>query len=523
MIVVPQDISCVLEDSLAERPDAIAVEGRSGALTYRQLDAAASHAAGGLWDCGVRPGDRLAACLPNDLAVVVAFHAAMRIGAIWVGIGAALAAPEKMRLLRHSAPRVLLASSDVASELRSHPGWHPDGPKTVVVDHRASDDDWSAMLAAGLSAPGVDIDSSAPAGIAYTSGTTGSPKGIVHSQHNLLTPGAVLVWQRRYGPDLRKGDCLPLTILNMMALTTLLTAQAGGCCVVMDRRDPEGVAEWIRDSRVTVWNGVPTQLRDMVAHPDITRDDLATLVEVWCGGGDCPDQLRSAFARTFGHDLRATYGLTEAPTIVAMDPVGREWAPGSSGQTLAHLSVQVLDDDGHQLPGDQVGELCVSATTSGPWAHLWTPMLGYWQGDDAAPSVPGPLRTGDLGTVDGAGWVRVVDRRKLLILRGGANVYPTEVERVLLDCPGVAGAAVFGIPDDRLGERVAALIEPDGSGPVSAGRLAQHCATRLARYKTPEVWGFVDSLPRNAMGKIIRPALPGLLAGIRHQESDARV
>ena len=150
-------------------------------------------------------------------------------------------------------------------------------------------------------------------------------------------------------------------------------------------------------------------------------------------------------------------------------------------------------------------------------------MLGYWQGDDAAPSPPGPLRTGDLGTVDDAGWVRVVDRRKLLILRGGANVYPTEVERVLLDCPGVAGPAVFGIPDDRLGERVAALIEPDASGPVPARHLAQHCATRLARYKTPEVWGFVDSLPRNAMGKIIRPALPELLAGVRRQEADARV
>jgi long-chain acyl-CoA synthetase len=509
---MPRDISAVLDRALDERPDVVAVEARSGTQTYRQLDEAAAHAAGGLWDSGVRPGDRLAVCLPNDLAVVVAFHAAMRIGAVWVGIGSALALPEKIRLLAHSTPRIMLTSADLAAELRTDPSYRP--PPIVVVGRCNGADEWADLVSAGLAQPPVAIDPHAAAGIAYTSGTTGSPKGVVHSQHNLLMPGAVMVAERKYGPELRKGDCLPLTILNMMALTTLLTSQAGGRAVVMDRRDALGLTEWIRNSAITVWNGVPTQLRDLVSHPEISRTDLQTLREVWCGGADCPDELRDAFARKFSYDLRATYGLTEVPTIVSMDPVGDQWMAGSSGQVLPHLAVSTLADDGTALPAGQVGELCVSATPSGPWARRWTPMLGYWQGSEVTPLPPGPLRTGDLGTVDEHGWVRVVDRRKLLIVRGGANVYPTEVERVLLEAPNVAGVAVFGVPDDRLGERVAALIETgsrDDDEGRWAGELAEHCAKSLARYKIPDVWGFVEELPRNAMGKVLRPQLPGLL------------
>jgi long-chain acyl-CoA synthetase len=517
--IVPRDIAAVLDRALEERPDAIAVEARSGSLTNRQLDAAASRAAGGLWECGVRPGDRLAASLPNDLAVVVAFHAAMRIGAIWVGIGSALALPEKLRLIRHSDPRVMLAPPELTSELRTDPSCGADLPRLVTVG--AADDEWHALVEAGHRPPRVDVDPHAPAGIAYTSGTTGSPKGIVHSQHNLLMPGAVLVAERRYGPDLRKGDCLPLTILNLMALTTLLTAQARGCCVVMDRRDALGVAEWVRTARINVWNGVPTQLWDLVRHPGVSRADLATLHDVWCGGADCPDELRDAFAAKFGKPLRATYGLTEVPTVVAIDPIGSEWSTRASGRVLPHLSVAVLDDDGNPLPGGDVGELCISAQTSGPWAGQWTPMLGLWQGDGVAPPPAGPLRTGDLGTVDD-GWLRVVDRRKLLIVRGGANVYPTEVERVLQGVPGVTGAAVFGIPDDRLGERVAALIERrQPKERPSTVDLEAHCAKHLARYKIPEVWGFVDSLPRNAMGKVARAELVALLNA--QSQSGARV
>jgi acyl-CoA synthetase (AMP-forming)/AMP-acid ligase II len=372
-------------------------------------------------------------------------------------------------------------------------------------------DRWAELLAADVPPPNVDIDPHAPAGIAYTSGTTGLPRGIVHSQHNLLLPGAVLVAERGYDASLRKGDCLPLTILNLMVLTTLLTAQAGGCCVVMDRRDAEGIAEWIRTQGITVWNGVPAQLYDMARGGEVRPEDLASLTEVWSGGGDCPDSLRQAFDAAFGFALRASYGLTEAPTVVAMDPVGAEWVPGASGRPLPHLLVRALTDAGEEAAEDEPGELCVSAAEDGPWAGEWTPMLGEWRDGAVVPGPPGPLRTGDLGAIDADGWLSVRDRRKLVVVRGGANVYPAEVERVLLTLPGVEAAAVFGIPDDRLGERVAAVVQRSPGCEVGVDDLVAGCRAELASYKVPDRWAVVPALPRNAMGKVIRPALPALL------------
>jgi acyl-CoA synthetase (AMP-forming)/AMP-acid ligase II len=175
------------------------------------------------------------------------------------------------------------------------------------------------------------------------------------------------------------------------------------------------------------------------------------------------------------------------------------------------LWVQTRGKDGVLLPPDAEGELCIAPRRDGPYANRYTPYLGLWK-DGAvvdAPSLPVP--TGDIGIVDPQGWLYVLDRLKVLIVRGGANVYPAEVERVLLTVDGVAGVAVFGIPDDRLGERVAALIEPQPGAEVSLDALRAACAESLADYKMPERWGVVTSLPRNAMGKVVRLGLAELL------------
>jgi long-chain acyl-CoA synthetase len=475
-------IARVLDRPLRERPDAEAVVGRSGRLSYRELDVAADRAAGAFASFGLATGDHVAVSLPNDIDVVVAFHGAMRLGLVWIGLNTALAAPEKAHIIADSGARFVLDD-------------------TV---------DWMAAMKAASPTTAVDVDPHAPAGIAYTSGTTGLPRGVVHSQHNLLLPGEVLVRTRGYDEALRKGDCLPLTILNLMVLTTLLTAQAGGCCVVMDRRDADGVLDWIRDERVTVWNGVPTQLFDLARKHAHRREDLATLTEVWSGGGDCSDALRREFHEAFGLPVRATYGLTEAPTVVAIDPVGDEWRPGASGQSLPHLLVSAADVDGELGEVSELGEISVGAATSGEWAGAWTPMLGEWMNGELRPNADPVLRTGDLGTVSD-GWVSIRDRRKLVVVRGGANIYPAEVERVLLSVPGVAAAAAFGLPSERLGEQLAAAVQPAPGATVTIDQLEAVCRAQLSRYKVPERWVVVDALPVNAMGKVIRAELPGLL------------
>ncbi len=491
----------VLDAALRDRPEATAVIGRSGSLSYVELDARADAAAAALWDLGLRPGARLAATLPNDLDVVVAFHGAMRLGAIWVGIGEALAAPEKHHLIRDCEPSLMLASPSVIEDCGA--------ALAAVGAHGKSAEDLRTAMSAAGSAPSAEIDPDAPAGIAYTSGTTGVPKGIVHSQHNLLLPGEVLVASRGWGPALRKGDCLPLTILNLMVLTTLLTAQAQGCCIVMDRRDADGIAEWIEREQVTHWNGVPAQLHDLVTIKQVDPARLASLQEVWSGGGDCPDALRERFAEVYGLPIRSTYGLTEAPTVVSIDPVGGERRPGASGRVLPHLWVQTRRDDGTMLPRDAEGELCLSARADGEWAGRWTPYLGVWRDGGVVDAPTQPVATGDYGVVDSEGWLTVLDRIKLLIVRGGANIYPAEVERVLLAQEGVAGVAVFGVPDERLGERVAALVELQSD--IEIDTLAASCRDQLADYKVPERWGVVDKLPRNAMGKVVRTGLVDLL------------
>jgi acyl-CoA synthetase (AMP-forming)/AMP-acid ligase II len=451
--------------SLGE-PDHPALVTRSGTWTYAELDRLADRGRDALWALGVRPGDRVGVSLPNDVDVVVAFHGLLRLGGVWVGVNRNLAPPEQEWLLQDCSAALFLDESRL--------------------------DEWTDALAGASPVEVPPVDPFAPAGIAYTSGTTGRPKGAVHSQHNLLVPGAALVESRGWGPELRKGDCFPLTILNLQVLTTLTTAQAGGCSIVMDRIDAEGVAEWLRRERVTTWNGPPALLHSMVEQVDPA--DLASLDEVWTGGGDCPEALRQRFEARFGIPVTATYGLTEAPSVVTIDPRGGGHVPGASGRPLPHLDVTIVD-----------GEICVGAADD-----RYRTMLGYLDRPDATAEAlaGGVLHTGDIGELDADGFLHVRDRKSLVIIRGGANVYPAEVERVLGEAPGVEACAVLGIPDERLGERVVAVVE----GAVDVDEVLAHCRVQLAKYKVPERIAVVDALPRNAMGKVVRAELPALVS-----------
>ncbi|KAA9153483.1 acyl--CoA ligase [Amycolatopsis acidicola] len=485
-------MSTVLDHVLRDEPGRTALVAPDRTLTYAELDAEIDRAVGALRELGLAAGDRIAVSLPNDSRIVVLFHAVLRLGGIWVGINRALTESERRAIVDDAGARLCLGCGDL-------------GDDKILV----SEEEWRTLAAAAGPYRIRDAaDPFAPAAIAYTSGTTGRPKGVVHSQHNLLVPGEMLTATRGYDRYLRKADCLPMTILNMLCLSTLTTSQAGGTAIISDFRHAPAVAAWLRDTRATVWNGVPPLLYDMVRDESIEPSALAGIVDLWSGGDTLSEELRAAFAKKFATPIHGTYGLTEAPTVVAIEELDGGHVPGSSGKVLPHLRVFADEVSG------EVGELCVGAASTGPYTGLYRPMLGYWRNEQATGEVlaDGVLRTGDLGTVSESGEVFVKDRRKLVIVRGGANVYPAEVERIVRTAPGVVACAVLGIPDPRLGARVGIVVQTDGAGATDEAALRERCAAELSRYKVPEVWRITaDELPRNAMGKLDRPRLGELL------------
>ncbi len=510
----PQSVAEILDPTLAEDPEREALVGRHGRLSYAELDREANRAAHALASLGLAPGDRVAACLPNDVEIAVAFLASQRLGAIWVGVNRALAPPEKAYILRDSGARVYLSPPDLAAEIEARREELAELAHVVLVEPGSPDCAWARLRReAGREArPAVAIDPFAPAAIAYTSGTTGFPKGAVHSQHNLLMPGAVAHLARRFPPGARQASVLPLTILNLIVLEFLVALYAGRAMVCIDRIDAEGLADWIRREQVGVFSGVPTIFHDLLTHPNVKPADLASLVEPIMGGSEVPPEVVRLFRERFHKEVRIGYGMTEAPTAVTWSDGQVPPQPGLCGRPVEQVEIEILDDEDRALPPGEIGEICVRPARTGPLAGVYTPMLGYWKRPEATLAAlrGGVYHTGDLGSFAEDGNLYIRGRRNELILRGGANVYPAEVERVLQQVPGVAAAAVLGVPDARLGERVVAVVQPEPGAAVSEEALRAHVQAELARYKVPDRILFAPALPRNAMNKVVKRELKPL-------------
>jgi acyl-CoA synthetase (AMP-forming)/AMP-acid ligase II len=509
----PQTVAEALAPTLARDPERLALVGRHGRYSFAELDREANRALHALCDLGIAPGDRVAACLPNDIAIVVAFLACMRLGAIWVGVNRPMTPHEKVHVLRDAGARILLATPEIDAEVAGTGESLPDLHARLRVDPGNAADEWSErLIGRSEERPDIALDPWGPAAIAYTSGTTGLPKGAVHSQHNILLPGAVTAATGVYPEGVAQGAVLPMTILNLMVLGPVQAWQHAACLVAMDRIDAVGVAEWVERERVGSFAAVPTVIHDLLTHPDVRSEQLASLTQPLVGGAECPEEFRALYRARFGCDVAIGYGMTEAPTAVTRAEGEASPRPGLCGVALPQVEISVRSVDGRALAPGEEGEICVGPATRGPWAGLYTPMLGYWNRPDATADAlaGGVYHSGDIGVLEPDGTLYIRGRRNELILRGGANVYPAEVERVLLEHPSVAEAAVLGLPDRRLGERVVAAVIPDGE--VDEAALRDHCRGRLARYNVPDAIAFVDALPRNAMSKVVKRELRELFA-----------
>ncbi len=489
----PPTMAALLDEIVASATDRLALIDEDRTFTFGELDRAVDQAATALVELGVGPGDRVAWSLPNCAELPIGFLASQRIGAIWMGINLPLAPPEKQYLLDDAEVSHYIATAPTLREV--------SGNGRRLIDP----DVWAAATAgAEPLARRAQIDPHAPAAIAYTSGTSGRPKGAVHSQHNLLWPGLVTIDTDPPTAHDRQGTPLAHTILNMLILGVVSAWARGGTGVILRRRDAVGFSTDVARHALTRTTLVPPIVHDLVHQPEVDPSDLASLESVIVGGAATAAPLRRAFAEKFGLRAINGYGLSEAPSGIVREALDEPIDDGT-GYALAPFELVIVGENDAALPPGAEGEICVRATTTGPWARCWSPTLGYWKKPDATSETlrGGLLHTADIGHVDGNGRLTINGRRSELILRGGANIHPAEVEMVMALHEHVADVAVLGVDDDRLGQRVAAVITAAVDRP-DTDAIRSFCADRLAAYKIPDVIVVADNLPRNAMGKVMK-------------------
>jgi long-chain acyl-CoA synthetase len=505
---VPETTFEVLERAVRRHGDSTALIARDDTLTYRELRERVLKTAAALHLSGVRCGDRVLAALPNGIPVAVSFFATLHFGGIWMGTNPRQTPAEFATVIGRAHPDIVIVDETTESLLRES-----EVPKhiRVLVWRPGNDFDSLVYSTAVTDAPAPVVAPHAEAAVGWTSGSTGIPKGVVHTQHNMLLPTTVLA--SSVG-GVRLGVCLPMTTLNVMILGPLLAAQAGTTCVLVDRRDATGIAEWIDRERIERMTVAPATIYDFTASDDIAGTALSSWRLPQCGGSGCPQSLVDEFESKFGNRLIRSYGLSEAPTIVAVEDRDVRRVAGSSGRVLPHLHIQIRDSAHCPVPVGAEGEIWVGPARTGPWANLYTTMVRY-EGTTIAPVEGGYLRTGDVGRLDEDGNLHICGRTSQIINRGGVNIYPDEIEGALRTDRMVIDCAVTGAVDARLGERVVAyVVLRDGADLNSARRTL---GIALSRYKIPEQWLVVDDLPRNAMGKVMISELPSP-TGPRHQQ-----
>jgi long-chain acyl-CoA synthetase len=506
-------------------------------MTYRALRDAVDRLAGGLAGIGVRPGHRVALVLPNCPQHVIAFFAVLRLGATVVQCNPVSTADElRLQLIDSGATVVICIDRVAATALRIRPDCEV---QTIVVTSLADSlspaargrlrsplpkmrarksrlvaevpDDpavvrFRTLTRIGRPAQQAPLDpATTPAVLQYTGGTTGEPKAAMLSHCNLV---ANAYQMRLWLPDAMPGREVTLAVLplfhvyglTMCMLTTVLLA---GRLVLVPRFDLDVVFSVIDEERPTLFPGVPPIYQALLDSPRVRRHDLKSIRACISGAMKLPIDTQERFERTTGGRLVEGYGMTEASPATHCSPLVGPRKPGSVGLPLTGTLARIVDPDDSSvlMPVGETGELVVK----GPQVFL-----GYWGRDAATDSdaltEDGWLLTGDLAFMDDEGWFTVVDRKKDLIIAGGFNIYPTEVELVIRSLPGVVDCCVIGLPDRYRGETVKAYVVAPG-GNVTEDEVRARCAARLTAYKVPKFVEFRTELPHTVVGKALRRQL----------------
>jgi long-chain acyl-CoA synthetase len=491
--VIMADLNSVFAEMTVRHAERPAVRMDELVMTYSQLRDAAYRMASLLSSAGIVPGDRVALMLPNVPAFPVAFYGALAAGATVVPMNPLLKSREISYQLSDSGASVLLTWHTAAAEAAL--GAAASGVQLLKVD-----DPDAAGLLTGLAPVPAVVERSADddAVILYTSGTTGVPKG-AELTHAGLTRNASVTARNLLsaGPDDVVMGCLPL--FHVFGLTCALNAAiaVGASLTLLPRFDPAKALRIVGRDRVTIFEGVPTMYAAMLHDPASAGADTSSLRVCVSGGAAMPVEVMRGFERAFGCMILEGYGLSETSPVASFNHPDRERKPGSIGTPIQDVEMHVVDNEGTELPAGQIGEIVIRG---------YNVMKGYWRNPAAtAETISGGwLRTGDLARVDEDGYFYIVDRKKDLIIRGGLNVYPLEIEGVLYEHPAVAEAAVIGIPDENLGEEIGAAVALKPAATATTDELRAFVKDRVAPYKYPRYVWILPDVPKGPTGKILR-------------------
>jgi fatty-acyl-CoA synthase len=509
-------IGQTIGDNLAETArrfpdrDGLVVPFQGVRRTYAELDADVERLARGLMAAGIDKGDRVGIWSPNNAEWVQVQYATARTGAILVNINPAYRTHEVEYALGQSGCRLLIAApsfktSDYVAMVGEVRG------RLAALEHVVflGSDGWEALLSgadqvseADLRAREAELQFDDPINIQYTSGTTGFPKGATLSHHNILNNGWFIGEGCRY--DERDRVCIPVPFYHCfgMVLGNLACTTHGAAIVVpAPAFDPEATLRTVEEERCTSLYGVPTMFIAELAHPDFNRFDLSSLRTGIMAGSPCPvEVMKQCVSAMHMEEVTICYGMTETSPVstqtAADDPLDKR--VGSVGRVHPHVEVKIVDPatSGVTQRG-QSGELCTRG---------YSVMLGYWRDPDKtteAIDAAGWMHTGDLATMDKDGYVNIVGRIKDMIIRGGENVYPREIEEFLYSHPDIVDVQVIGVPDERYGEDIMAWVRlREGAAELTADDLRAFCQGKIAHFKIPRYVHVADEFPMTVTGKV---------------------
>ena len=492
-------------------PDQTAIIFDNQVWTYREFDEITNQIATSFIKLGIQIGDRIAIHLLNCPEIVFCYYACFKVGAIAVPINPHLKSPEIKYILNHCQAKLCISQPDLFSEIQpiqnkitSIKAYFLVGVPTIFSKvHRFNE---LASSGAGRVELPV-VDSNATAAIFYTSGTTGRPKGVVHTHRSLDLTAAYHTEQVNLTCADVFGAVSPLCYIGGSAFEMLLALSLGATLVILPHPDPTLVLQNLQQHRVTHFFGIPVLFNALVNHPDAAVFNLESLRICLAGGDAVPTTLQQRFAELFGVNIREVCGMTEVIPYT-LNPQADNRV-GSIGKAAQGMKLRLVDEQGRDAPQDKVGEILVKSAAM---------MKGYWNNSEAtnAALTNGWLHTGDLAWRDKDGYYWFISRKQDIIVRGGSNISPLEVEEILYQHPAIREVAVIGMPDANWGEVVQAFVALKIGSSITKATLQEFVSQKLAAYKVPETFFFLPELPKGSTGKIHRKTLRDCCFDWRH-------